>query len=298
MKRTTKKTSSEKVEPQALPDWQKPLLDQVNAELEKDIKNRPAFAIYWNRNEAEEWISRRCKAHLGLHLAFDNKGTQLGGQSIFDIGEEDLRKLFDQVLAEAVSFFGRRVEEMAKMIWSQALTETDQMIPSKLLKHRLGERESKPFLPVRGQWEDYNLNLYREGLRSHKLRDGRGGRVRRANLRRLSQHYDSAIMGWIEAYEMCRSALSSGSAIRRDGWRDDIKKAFPDFPEDLIERMQPIKDWPDQILHHCSAKGGEDKAEDIALEHAARLCGAKNYAYKLTVLRKNYNEQKRQEFEK
>jgi hypothetical protein len=119
----------------------------------------------------------------------------------------------------------------------------------------------------------------------------RPGRRPKADLSQLSNHYDAIIQDWQGAYDLCRAKLALRSAMLRDAWRDDVKAAFPDFPEDLIERLQPMTDWPEESANICLQQGGEGKPEDIALEHAARMCGADAYAFKLSSLRKTYQKQ-------
>lgn len=137
-------------------------------------------------------------------------------------------------------------------------------------------------------------------IRDHidpKFVKGRGGKQAKANLTKLYDYYEHIIGDWIEASEIFQSCLASRSPIRRKEWREAIKRNFSDLPDDLIERLQPISTWSELIASACATQGGEDKPEDIALEHAARKCGASNYSYKLSSLRENYNRQKRAKFE-
>jgi hypothetical protein len=121
----------------------------------------------------------------------------------------------------------------------------------------------------------------------------RPGKKPKADLDQLSAHYDAIINDWRDAYHLCRSKLGLRSAELRKTWRNDVRTQFQTFPEDLIERLQPMAEWPEDTATICSVQGGEDNAEDIALEHAARMCSADRYAFKLSSLREIYRKQRR-----
>lgn len=124
----------------------------------------------------------------------------------------------------------------------------------------------------------------------------RPGKKPKADLSRLSDHYNTIINDWMDALATCRATLKLRSGAKRDAWRADLKRQYPTFPEDLIERLQPMTDWPEWIADVCEEQGVEDKPQDIALEQAARLCGAGNYAFKLSYLEKVFREQKATDF--
>jgi hypothetical protein len=124
----------------------------------------------------------------------------------------------------------------------------------------------------------------------------RTGKKPKADLSRLSDHYNAIIDDWTDAFALCRSMMGLRSDKLRARWRSGLKKQYPMFPEDLIERLQPMAEWPERISDVCVEQGGEDKPQDIALEHAARLCGAGEYAFKLTYLEKVFRKQKAADF--
>lgn len=123
----------------------------------------------------------------------------------------------------------------------------------------------------------------------------KGGSPAKAELNDLHIHYAKHIEMWEQAWQICRDILNSPSKDRAD-WRGKVKQDFPalaSFP-DLIERLQPHAQWPASIAAACSERGGQDNPEDIALEHAARLCDAAEYDYRLSSLRKKYQQQFRE----
>jgi len=123
--------------------------------------------------------------------------------------------------------------------------------------------------------------------------DLRGGKDPKADLSSLSQHYDKVRAIWIEAADLYNTIMRSKHSYRKKEWMEDIKNAFSDLPEDLILRLQPFSEYPIELATICSEKGGMNDPEDIALEHAAQLCGAEPYTFKLSSLKSKLKKQKR-----
>jgi len=109
----------------------------------------------------------------------------------------------------------------------------------------------------------------------------RGGKKQKADLSTLRERYDELLPVWSAAFARYRALEKVG----RGDWRQIIKAEFQSLPDDLIERLNPAPDdsW---VADQINKQGGESRPEDVAIEHAARICDAMPYAYKLTVLRK------------
>ena len=125
-------------------------------------------------------------------------------------------------------------------------------------------------------------------------RDLRPGRRQRADLRDLRQNYQRIFPIWEEAFDWYNTLIKSKYSGRKKEWKEEIKTAFPGLPENLILRLQPFDEYPNDVSAICSKNGGMNKPEDIALEHAAQLCGANPYAYRLSTLQKKLTIQKRE----
>lgn len=194
-----------------------------------------------------------------------------------------LLKRLDDIINASVKGLVTELHESQRLIVEAALglKKQGQLYPHLLSGKRLDEI-----------W----LSIIREHL-DPKFVKGRGGKKPKADLTRLHEKYNYVLSDWSEASELFQAFSKSRSADRRDKWRKEIYGRFKSFPLDLIERLQPMADWPELIQKFCSEKGGEDKPEDIALEHAARLCGANRYSYMLSTLRQKYNQQKREKVE-
>jgi hypothetical protein len=70
-------------------------------------------------------------------------------------------------------------------------------------------------------------------------------------------------------------------------WREMIRKAFPQYTldDDLLNRISGrLEDLPEELQATVSEKGGEPTPSSIAIEHAARLCGAKPYQLHVSTL--------------
>jgi hypothetical protein len=71
-----------------------------------------------------------------------------------------------------------------------------------------------------------------------------------------------------------------------------VKVQHADLPDDLINRLPDVPNLSDDLLAKLEGKGGTSKPSDIALEHAARLCGCPSYEYTIGWLWEVYGQQK------
>jgi hypothetical protein len=105
----------------------------------------------------------------------------------------------------------------------------------------------------------------------------------------FAAYYEKTLPVWRDA------KLIYKQNSRRATWRDLIRAAYPDMKldDDLIERLSGrLNDLPQDVQEKLSEKGGDSKPSSIALEHAARLCGAAPYQYSLRHLYNLKNEAK------
>ena len=68
----------------------------------------------------------------------------------------------------------------------------------------------------------------------------------------------------------------------RETWRGMVRAKYPEivFDDDLLTRITgQLSDLPEDIQTKVEEKGGDHTAATIALEHAARMCGAKHYQF-------------------
>ncbi len=189
-----------------------------------------------------------------------------------DVARQHLSFVQQYVQANFSRFIHRAVEDLRveALVLAQKLTGRQDVFPN--------DNHALAWLKQRNEQAAREL---RERL---PLQVHGGDRRSKADLSRLRDHYERILPDWQEAFEICRTDLGSRSKQRRENWREAVCRAFPDLPSDLVERLQPMPEWPEEIADRCLKQGGMDKAEDIALEHAARLCGAAAYIYKLSSL--------------
>lgn len=101
------------------------------------------------------------------------------------------------------------------------------------------------------------------------------------NFEELQEYYREVLPLWQDAKSLYKQNRN------RPTWRDIIKAAHPDLKDedDLISRLSGrLQDLPEEIQAKLSEKGGDSKPSSIALEHAARLCGANPYEYSVRYL--------------
>ncbi len=125
-----------------------------------------------------------------------------------------------------------------------------------------------------------------------------------SRMHELSCIFDVVVGTWLDAFNQCRNfkpfslPKEDGGTVEVGQWRDAVMMSHPfllvDATNDLVERLQPMNQWSDAVLEKCSEKGGTSDAEDIALEHAARVCGAGRYEYQLSSLKEMLKEQRRE----
>jgi hypothetical protein len=93
---------------------------------------------------------------------------------------------------------------------------------------------------------------------------------------------------WREAKKIYREAQKSTDKERRERWRETILATYEKQLKkhsDLIGRLTDPPEVTDEIKEKLSKKGGTSAPSDIALEHAARLCGFEPYQYTIRYLK-------------
>jgi hypothetical protein len=65
---------------------------------------------------------------------------------------------------------------------------------------------------------------------------------------------------WLEAKKIAKSAQKSKENTRRTNWREEVLRAYPGLPRDLLERF-------------ASPRASDAKPSDLAIIHAKTVCG-------------------------
>lgn len=95
-------------------------------------------------------------------------------------------------------------------------------------------------------------------------------------LERLSEHYPILLKVWQSVKKIYEDNGES------ETWRDMVKAKYPEltFDDDLLTRVTGKLDaLPEDIQAKLAEKDGDHTPHTIALEHAARMCGALPYQY-------------------
>jgi hypothetical protein len=122
------------------------------------------------------------------------------------------------------------------------------------------------------------INKLSSGTRTDRLRIKHGGSKARYDLQGLRSHYNIL-------HPIVRQAKSIYRQYRNRNWKGMVFAAYPDLPEDLIARLCDPPDLTEDLLRALSEKGGTSKPSDIAIEAAARCCGAPPYSYSISYLK-------------
>lgn len=76
----------------------------------------------------------------------------------------------------------------------------------------------------------------------------------------LAAKYEEFQPVWIEAKRIARAAQKSRERTRKQEWRAEVLRAYPNLPHDLLER-------------YSNPKADDAKPADLAVIHAKRECG-------------------------
>lgn len=138
------------------------------------------------------------------------------------------------------------------------------------------KRKYNDYIAFRQQTETEEI---KKRLEETWVSRGRGGSRRKylwsTDMRQLFGETYAWLYGiWKEVKKMAKAEQSAKERTRREHWRETVKEAYHafDLPNDLIELLSDM----DPYISSSS---------NIALEHAARVCGVKPNEYNLRHLR-------------
>jgi hypothetical protein len=104
---------------------------------------------------------------------------------------------------------------------------------------------------------------------------------------KLTECHEKLKALWSTASKLAKQARKEEQ--RRDSWKEEVqdffaRHGFSPVPDDLITRLDERRNWPDDLCKKLADHGADTRPYDIALEHAARLCGCPGYrGYDLTI---------------
>lgn len=102
-------------------------------------------------------------------------------------------------------------------------------------------------------------------------------------LEKLAEHYPVLLKVWQSAKRIYDQNSES------ETWRDMVKAKYPEitFADELLTRVTgKLEDLPEDIQAKLAETDGDHTPSTIALEHAARMCGAKDYQFGTRYLHK------------
>lgn len=310
MKRASKRAEHSKTKELAtdLPDEYYRELEELKASYawesgRKAVMDAPSLA--YDSLELESWLRLQCIRELRQSKGFYDLLRKYDRRARSPFFAIPIDRLINRVMPKFLSHFQCRAEEIANALWLQVLMEANAKLLALLLEGIVDGKSLKQFLPEAKTLEQGLVGFYRAGQEfmgdKYFVKDRRGGSEPKADLGKLRFYYQELLPVWWEASSICRAALISTSPARRGGWREEVKRAFPEieFPDDLLERLPPKQNWPVQIRAIAKEIGGDSDPESLALLAAARCCGARSKDYKVSTLKKQPGISKTtQEFQK
>jgi hypothetical protein len=224
-----------------------------------------------------DYMVEQCAELLDEYL--DNTSAKKTDGTVGNLSEIAPSKEARMHMAEALSHFAIRhfIRSLQPKLW-HALQEHE--LETFVLTRGLIENSFASFLSTLPPRIDARTRAARlaEQIKSERGAFLKGSLDRlagRPNYDRLKEHYERLLPKWQRA----KTVYESISDL--PNWRDTISQILEGENPDafLIARVSGrLEDLPDKIKAAISEAGGDSSASSIAIEHAARLCGAKHYA--------------------
>ncbi len=235
------------------------------------------IAPMFDTNGFADYMVERCREILDEYLT--NTTAKKKDGSVGKLAEIALSKEGHTKMVEGLTHFAIRhfIRHLQPKLW-HALKEHE--LETFVLMRGLLENSFARFmstLPARidARTQARRLAEQIKAERSTFLTKSLDRIAGRPNYDRLKEHYERLLPKWQRA----KTVYESISDL--PNWRDTISQILEGENPDafLIARVSGrLEDLPDKIKAAISEAGGDSSASSIAIEHAARLCGAKHYA--------------------
>lgn len=226
-----------------------------------------------------------------------------------------------------VRFIEEVIKETEKLARRYAVSEDDRFFMTELytivatvyflnnFRQKLSDSIEELFIEATVAFKSLNKVLFTDGIRKRTLRSHIINEIfiktesRRKEylkqaffeldstwmLSELSEHYQQLKPIWREAQKIYRA--NRKFTVWKRAVKHEIASQFNlELPDDLIERLSG--NWanlPEEIQAKLSAQRDKlSQPADIAIEHAARLCGADPYQFSLSYLYRIVKQQRAQ----
>ncbi|MGH9755245.1 MAG: hypothetical protein ACREA2_20905 [Blastocatellia bacterium] len=252
-----------------------------------DREPRPEYSLEIDRRALHFWLRDHFGALFDWSVANDMSAA--GVARFKDLS----RSLFvKKMTRRAEAHIAKRLPKLFHLAITQLSVELEAFKPAMFFEG-IGDME-KEYLPKKSDLKSTQALFYDVFSGGMETR-AHGGSKAKADLSKLKKHFDAHIGAVKEAFADCRQALLSRSQSKRQSWREDIKRNFPQFAghEDLITLLQPATDWPEDLARVCIKKEIDSDPEHICLALATRLCGAVGFSHKISTLREYIKRQNR-----
>lgn len=229
-------------------------------------------------------VYSRCNDLLEEFLSTNNTTDKEGNKRpLSEILSSDLRKeLLERFTYDTLEYFIYRLEHKLNTAFNEHWHEAYFLAANCMTTEMMRAMQEAGVEVIRDPNEPSDkLNrmlakfaAQRRGLLKRDLAECLGA----LDFTELAKHYERLLPVWKDAKVIYRQ--NNG----RPMWRDLIRAAHPDieFDDDLLARLTGrLNDLSQDVQEKVSEKGGDSRPSSIALEHAARLCGAAPYQYSL-----------------
>jgi hypothetical protein len=235
--------------------------------------------IPWATEESRRILDR---VFLAYNSQVEKEGS--GGRKLEGLSDDDEEnEHHDQVVVVLACAFVQTMQGKLQMALGELMQEVSFLVEG-LCRSSLsqvaelnGKLTKMPDIKEEVEKFAKDLVAERKAFLKGSLSQFSPKRVWRENLR---ETYRRLLPLWQDA----KNFYEQNS--HRPAWKLLVKGAITDevLPDDLIGRLSgKLNDVPSEMQAKWSEKGGQDKPSDLALEHAARLCG--KAPYELTIRR-------------
>lgn len=242
-----------------------------------------------------QYIYSACKESLDKHLATNNTFDKEGNKRpLSEVIPSYLRQTMLGAFAEyMMDYLIYRLNQKMVIAFNEHFTEAHFLCYTRIINELMGTMEEAGVEIIGDPNEPVDIMdrlLGRSSaLRRKILKNDLADSLGIPNFEEFGERYESVLPVWKDA------KLIYKQNSKRPAWRELIRAAHPDveFDDDLLARLSGrLADLPEDIQEKLAEKGGDSKPSSIALEHAARLCGAQPYRYSLRHLYNIKNEAK------
>lgn len=246
--------------------------EQVAIYADTSLEDNGSFACQYMPIDPSKKILRYCERLYDEFVA--NNDVHPSFETIRDAAIEAMA---DCAVLHLVASFPQRLRDLLEDVVEDSYAIANGFMAASLVRYASATGQGQFSVDMKPQVEkaikraaDRKRALIRQHVSAipHvRPERGRGGsqpkhRWTDTDYECLTQKYDELKVVWIDAKRIAKDAQKAKSPRRNQGWRAEVLRAYPDLPEDLLDRFVHLR-------------ADDAKPSDIAIIHALRECGVK-----------------------